>query len=256
MSGQEMPWKMCLAMNESCLLSLVAENVPELEQMRVHVWQASLDHPDSKVEDFYETLAKAEQERASGFLLEGQRRDFVVCRGILRIIMAGYLGINPAEVEFGTAPQGKPILKTGCGNGLGVKFSLSHSGRLALFAVSMDCDIGVDIECMSALRDIDGIAQGFFSQREYAQYQTLPPKKRREAFFRCWTRKEACLKALGTGFSLSPNCFTVSLLPDEPAALLEDNAPGKIGRLELFDITTFPGYCAALAFLRPTLLSN
>jgi 4'-phosphopantetheinyl transferase len=129
-----------------------------------------------------------------------------------------------------------------------VRFNLSHSGDLALVAVTRRREIGVDVERLRRESDLLDVAEHYFAPRERATLRSLPEKDRCLGFFRCWTRKEAYLKARGDGLSMDLHSFTVALGPDEPAALLESSeGPGEVARWNLEELNPSPDYAAALA---------
>jgi 4'-phosphopantetheinyl transferase len=218
-----------------------------LSSAEVHVWRASLDLDSSCVEHLQHALSADELQRAARFHFPRDRRRFTVARGVLRDILGRYLGVPPSEPGFRYSAYGKPALGAGF-DAVGVRFNISHSHEMALFAVTCGREIGVDIEYLS--REIRGeeIAQHFFSAHECASLRALPAAAKHEAFFNCWTRKEAYIKAHGEGLSLPLDQFDVSLAPGEPAALLATrNDPREVQRWSLQALTPGPGYVAALA---------
>jgi 4'-phosphopantetheinyl transferase len=183
----------------------------------VHVWRARLDQPQL-LADFSATLALDEQARASRFRFPDDRNHFIAARGLLRILLGRYLEINPAALSFRYSPFGKPSLAVH--QGADLRFNLSHSHGLALLAFAQGRDIGVDLE--SVRPEVAGlrIAERYFSPAEVAALCALPESQQTEAFFNCWTRKEAYIKARGDGLSARLDQFDVSLAPGEPAELL------------------------------------
>jgi 4'-phosphopantetheinyl transferase len=149
-------------------------------------------------------------------------------------------------MRFAYGPKGKPDLAPGSAVG-GIRFNVAHAGGLALVAVTRGREVGVDLEQVRDV-DVEGIAERFFSAREVAALRRLPPAIRAEAFFRCWTRKEAYVKATGDGLSAGLEQFDVSLLPGDPAAMLAHRGdPSEVGRWSLRDLAPAPGYVGALA---------
>ena len=154
-------------------------------------------------------LSADEVDRAARFVHASHASQFRAARGRMRKILSGYLNRDPASLNFGYHPQGKPYLKDG------PLFNLSHSGRLAALVVGGDCELGIDIE---AFRPVEhDIADRFFSPIEVMSLNAIPPDQWVDGFFRCWTRKEAVIKALGPGLSVPLNSFDVTLLPDAKA---------------------------------------
>lgn len=213
----------------------------------LHVWRAPLDVPAALARSLAQTLTKDERQRASRFHFEQDRIHFVVARGVLRAILGRYLNLNPEQVSLGYTVFGKPILaKPFHPNKLA--FNLAHSGELALYAFSRDRQIGIDLERIRPDFATLEIAQHFFAPAEVEALQALTPALQIEAFFSCWTRKEAYLKAKGSGLSTSLNSFEVTLTPGQPAALLKiRDDPYESQRWTLQALNPAPGYAAALA---------
>ncbi len=125
---------------------------------------------------------------------------------------------------------------------------MSHSHGVALYAVTRDREVGIDLEFIRRDLEVEQIAERFFSRRETATLRALPTALREYAFFLCWTRKEAYIKARGEGLSLPLDQFDVSLIPGEPAALLSTQPDSDEAlRWSLQELTLASGYVAALA---------
>jgi 4'-phosphopantetheinyl transferase len=221
---------------------------PPLTADEVHVWRIALEIGAPLLTYLREILADDERVRADRFHFESDRRHFIAGRGALRILLAGYLARRPEEVRFAYSNYGKPRLADSY-NRDHLQFNLTHSHGLALLAVTRQRDIGVDVERLRDIeRDGEPLAARFFSPREAAVLRSLPPQLRREAFFHCWTRKEAYIKAHGMGLSLPLDQFDVSLHPDEPAALLATpHDPPQARRWSLHRLHPGEGYVGALA---------
>lgn len=192
-------------------------------------------------------LSEDEQARARRFHFRADADRFVVSRAALRAILAAELGIAPGEVAFAYGAHGKPELAPPL-DASGLRFSASHSGRFALHAVARGRPVGVDIERLRPVADLEAIAARTFSPRERAALGGLSGEAWQRGFFAAWTRKEAYVKALGTGLSHPLERFTVSLVPGLPARLehVEDD-PGGPERFALEAIDPDPAYAAALA---------
>ncbi len=216
-----------------------------MERDEVHVWRASLDLGASRRHALHLTLAEDEQERAERFHFAKDRARFIAGRGLLRAILARYLRADPAGLRFCYDPKGKPALTPASHTG-GLRFNMSHSHGLALYAVTRGRELGVDLEYIQPRLE-GGIAERFFSPREVAALGALPADLRNEAFFACWTRKEAYVKAKGDGLALRLDQFDVSLNPRQPAALLRmEGDPQEACRWSLWALDAAPGYAAAL----------
>ena len=213
----------------------------------VHVWQASLHVPASRLRAFEDTLAADERARAERFYFQKHREHFIAGRGLLRDILSRYLDRDPDQLRFCYNAYGKPSL-TEETSAEGICFNLSHSHEMALYALTRGREIGVDIEYFRPDVEAEKLAERFFSPREVAVLRALPEHLRKEGFFNCWTRKEAYIKAEGQGMSIPLSTFDVSLTPGEPAALLRtQNHPQETSRWSLQALNPAPSYAAALA---------
>jgi 4'-phosphopantetheinyl transferase len=212
----------------------------------VFVWCFSLDRTDRQVESLRGILTEDERARADRFHFEKDRRHFTSARGTLRTILGGCLDRDPRQIRFSYSEYGKPALAAGqdCES---LRFNLSHSGGMALLAVACNRELGVDIELIRPDIEHDQIAERFFSPREVLVLRSLPDHLRVEAFFNCWTRKEAYIKARGEGLSFPLDRFDVAFKPGEPAALLQTlGDPGEADRWRLKALETYAGYAAAI----------
>ncbi len=219
---------------------------PTLGTGDVHVWKVEIGVESPRIPLFWSVLAKEEQERASRFYFSPDRDRFVVCRGLLRRFIAEYLHLDPALVTFQSKPHGKPSLAGGCTEA-DLRFNISHSHDRALFAFSRGREVGVDIEQIDAKPAEEQIAERFFSPEEVSALRALPSDQQIEAFFLCWTRKEAFVKARGEGLSIPLDQFAVSLEPGRPASLLwVKGNPHETQKWLLRNLNPGAGYAAAL----------
>jgi 4'-phosphopantetheinyl transferase len=209
----------------------------------VHVWRVDVRSAYARRNDLWRVLAKDERQKATDLLFADDRKRFVVSRGVLRVLLGRYLRAQPDSLVFGYNPHGKPFLV----GASGVRFSTSHSHDLVLLAFVRDRDIGVDVEHLREDLGLDEIASRHFSTREVATLRSLPNSSRKEAFFACWTRKEAFAKAKGRGLTLPFNRFEVTLTPGEPAMLLNvEEDIRESFRWAMQELIPGPGYAAAL----------
>jgi 4'-phosphopantetheinyl transferase len=216
----------------------------------VHVWRASLPwtppSPPPQLQSLRSLLAPDEVSRAQRFHFERDRASFIVARAVLRTILAAYLKLHPAQLRFRYNAYGKPALDDEASSGL--RFNLAHSHGLALYAVTRNREIGIDVEYMRADFAGDEIAERFFSAVEAIMLRALPFEQRTQAFFNCWTRKEAYIKARGEGLSFPLNSFDVSLIPGEQRVTLNVHEnPSETARWSLWSLTPEEGYVAAVA---------
>lgn len=176
----------------------------------VHVWAVRLDDNSVELELGRDLLSPDERERAARFKFERHRRRYLVAHIALHEILSRYLLIEPQRLSFDLGPNGKPKLAQDLAPS-GIEFNLSHSNEMALLAVTRGCEVGVDIEHARAKFEFQEVAERFFTAKEVAAMRGLPSTLQRQAFFKCWTSKEAFLKAKGTGLSGALDEVEISL---------------------------------------------
>jgi medium-chain acyl-[acyl-carrier-protein] hydrolase len=220
-----------------------ATAVPALTTDEVHVWRVPLEQPTNCLAALRQTLSTDELQRSERFYFEKDRKHFLAGRGILRMLLARYLDRDPAQLAFSYNPQGKPALA----GPSELAFNLAHSHGLALVAVTRRREVGVDLELIRPEFAGEQVAERFFSPVEVAALSTLEASRRQEAFFACWTRKEAYLKATGKGLSLALDSFDVSVVPGEAALLGTRHDPAAVRRWSMRDLDPGPGYAGAVA---------
>jgi 4'-phosphopantetheinyl transferase len=207
----------------------------------VHVWLLDLDQPDWLMRRLRETLNGQERARAGRFVFSTDRAQYTAAHGLVRHVLAGYLGIPPAEVIYGYGRHGKPYLVTADAPAV-LRFNMSHCANVCLCAVALDREVGVDIERIRVDRDHRGIADRYFSPAERAALLALPADELVPAFYDCWTRKEAHLKATGDGLGVPLDSFDVPVIRDVRSA----PTAGRHGP-RLTSLPAVPGYATALA---------
>lgn len=237
-------------LNAIVLNQSLSWNIPPadlvLSSHDVHVWRASLEQSATQVQQLAQILSEDERVRAERFYFERDRKHFTVARGVLRTILGRYLNIEPKQLKFSYGFRGKPALDNTQADSR-LQFNLSHSHGLALYAVTRDRQIGIDLEQIRPTSDLEKLAKRFFSSREHAEICSLAPNQKQEAFFNAWTRKEAYLKATGEGLAQLEQ-IEVSLVPGEPAALLNIQQDSQAAaRWSLQSLIPATGYVAALA---------
>ena len=218
-----------------------------LDLGEIHVWRVSLAQTESCLQSLQQTLSTDELAKADRFRFPKDRSQFIVSRGALRAILSRYINISSHILRFDYNPYGKPSLIVAQG-GNTLRFNLSHSRGMALIAITKNRDIGVDIEGINPNFSCLEIAEKFFSPLENSVLRSLPEHLQATAFFTCWTRKEAYIKAVGKGLSIPLNQFDVSLAPGEPAALLnvEEN-PEEASKWSLIELFPSSDMVAAVA---------
>lgn len=218
-----------------------------LRSDEIHVWLASLDQSESYVHRLQQVLAPEELRRAKRYHFDRDRMRFIISRGLIRTLLGCYTKTGPHEVHFCYGPYGKPELAGQTGRDA-LRFNVSHSHGLSLMAITRGREVGVDIEHIRSDMPYESIAEQFFSPRENAMLYALPNDIKLTAFFNCWTRKEAYIKARGDGLSMPLDQFDVSLVPGEPASLLNTkDSIGETSRWSLRELHPEHGYVAALA---------
>jgi len=213
----------------------------------VQLWRVDLEAIRAAESRWQEVLSANERKRAARFHFPADRQRFVASRALLRKILAAFFpDTRPTDLNFSYSKKDKPSL-AGAHAASDIKFNVSHSGGIALYAFARRRDIGVDVEQVRQDFDLEAIAHRFFSADEQKQLDTAPPEEKPEAFFRCWTRKEAYIKATGDGLSLPLSQFDVSLEVGEKNGLLATRPDAsEAGRWLLQEVPGGPGYVAAL----------
>ena len=213
-----------------------------LKKNEVHLWRAELDRD---FQPFASILSADETLRAERFYFEQHRQRFIVGRGLLRNILSRYLAIEPAQLQFEYGSRGKPELSQAF-SGSKLQFNLSHSQGLALYGFTCDRRIGVDLEYLRPVTDAQKIAQRFFSDSESNSISALPPSDQQKAFYRCWTGKEAYLKATGEGLA-GLEQVEVSQFPEQLCLISIGEADQAASRWSLLSLSPACGYLATVA---------
>lgn len=215
----------------------------DLQPDHVDVWRIHLSRPTGMLDQLEATLSHEETERAAKFHFAADRDRFIAAHGCLREVLTRYLHCEPHQLSLSEDSYGKPLLRDESLN-----FNLSHSGDFALIAIAQERKVGVDVERIRSGISSHVIAQQYFSKSEFAELQSLPLEQRETAFFTCWTRKEAYIKAQGLGLSMPLESFDVSLTPHESAILRATRPnPEEAARWALLGLEVDPCYQAAVA---------
>jgi 4'-phosphopantetheinyl transferase len=221
-------------------------DAPALTPGAVHLWPLRVDAEAWPGIEWSSFLCKDERDRARRFKFAHDAYRYTASRALLRIVLAEYLRLDPRDLVFDYSTNGKPFLSRG-GQ---LRFNLSHSHDAALIGVTLGREIGVDVERIRDDLDdleVEEIARQFFSKAEQSALATLPAIRRRGAFFDCWTRKEAFVKARGDGLSLPLDQFDVSVRPDEPACLVATRPDAnEAAAWEAAAVAVEHGYAAAV----------
>jgi 4'-phosphopantetheinyl transferase len=217
----------------------------ELLGSEVHIWTLPTGALHAVSVMFEPVLATDELDRADRFRFGHLRDSFVIGRGALRCLLGRYLDLHPTSIRFIYGSKGKPALDA-CAR---IHFNMTHSGSLAAVAITADCQIGLDLEQIRPLSDMQQIAARFFCSEEAAEIMSLPPSERERAFYCCWTRKEAYIKAIGEGLSTPLDSFRVTVLPNTPANFVHlSHGQTDTDAWTLHDLCLAPDYAAAVAY--------
>ena len=223
----------------------------ELAAGRIHLWVARLDPPAERVAALGRLLDPEERARAERFRFDIHRRRFTVGRGFQRAVLGAYLGCDPSAIVYCYGVKGKPALAVtspGASGSESLHFNLSNSEELAILGLVRGQEIGVDVEHLRPLSDLEQLASRFFSGAESHTLLALPAAQRVEGFFNCWTRKEAYLKAVGEGITAPLNRFDVTLVPGEPARMLRlEGDPERAAAWSYLHLQPAEGYLGAVA---------
>lgn len=211
------------------------------------MWSASLNAPATTIAALSGCMSVDECARAARFHFERERRRFTVSRALLRIVLSSYRRCEPRLLRFRYGPRGKPALDS-AQHDAPLDFNLAHSQDLVLIAVAEGRTLGVDVEFIRPIDDLEGMAEQVCSLAELRQLGEMPQAQRHEMFLRCWTRKEACVKALGEGLSFPLRCLHVGCEPGDPGvARIVDADASEPSFWSLYDLAPAPGCLGALA---------
>jgi 4'-phosphopantetheinyl transferase len=212
----------------------------------VHLWRVDLATVAKGEQRWAQILSADERERAARFHFSQDRQFFTATRALLRTILASYVESDAKELVFRYSEKEKPSLSRSQ-SGNQVDFNVSHSGTIAMLAFARERALGVDVEQLREDFNHEAIARRFFSEQEQRQLAALAPSERYHGFFRCWTRKEAYIKAQGAGLSLPLHQFDVSLRPGDLNALLSTRPDStEAEHWSLQEVPAADGYVAAL----------
>ena len=208
----------------------------------IHIHRLTIPHHPTELAHLQQLLSPYELNRASLLKSDRARNRFIAGRGSLRTVLSFYLDNAPEDIQLECGEHGKPFLADNCKN---LRFNLAHSGELLLVAVTAGVEVGVDIEKAEAGKPFFDMAKLAFSSQEQKKLLEIHESHlQMDAFYRCWVRKEACMKACGRGFSLPSNSFDVSMLAGEQSQqIVRCNQTGW----QVLDVTVPQGYYAALA---------
>lgn len=213
----------------------------------LHIWTAALSGSVEQLAYFDSLLTVDEKVRAQRFYFERDRNRYIFARGTLRTLLAVYLGLEPPKIPIIYGPIGKPALGPVPGD-KHLEFNVAHSNDWAAYVFGWERPLGIDLEHVRPLADVDALAQRFFCARESELIHSLSGDEKWETFFKIWTCKEAILKAHGSGLTVPLNHFEISMGLDDVvriSSIAEEAAHLADWHLELIDLV--PGYKSAFA---------
>jgi len=198
----------------------------------LHIWKIPLDITEVEVKELFPTLTAEEQENATRFRFDKHRRRYVASHAAMRKILADHLNISDAELNVVTDRNGKPYIPNNP-----VYFNLSHSEEMAILALSENCSVGIDVEYVDQKVNAMSIANRFFHPLEAAQLEGLPGKDLVNNFFRCWTAKEAYLKAMGVGITEHLKVFALKYVnTNKPYVMWVDQKYSEVAKWSVYNI--------------------
>lgn len=225
---------------------------PNLEfknlQNEVHIWTVDLDNWKISCKKAEQMLPESEKEKSVHFRLEILRIRHIKCYFLTRLLLGQYLGVDFYNQEFNRNEHGKPSLKNE-GDNNSIYFNISNSENICVFACTRDGDLGVDVEKIHDLPDMDRIVERLFSREENKIFHSLPEHTKKTSFFKYWTRKEALLKAMGRGLSFPPDEVNVifDTTNETSEYFIKTNETNAAREWTLHDISVFDGFASALA---------
>lgn len=218
------------------------------DESSLHLWALTIDPAESIAATLQPLLSTDETRRADSFKSAHLRLSYTICRGVVRLLLGHYLNIEPSLVQFQYQPKGKPIVA----HFNHLSFNVSHSAEVMLCGVIANGEIGVDVERIRPLTDMHDLARRLYCPEEADELISLPETQRYKAFYRCWTRKEAYLKAVGEGLSAPLNDFRVTLMPTEAARFIHIGGDMDLAHSwSLSDVDVGDLYVAAIAYPGP-----
>ncbi|MCP3679114.1 MAG: 4'-phosphopantetheinyl transferase superfamily protein [Gammaproteobacteria bacterium] len=230
-------------MNKRAPFHQVEENRPVvLAADTAHVWTCWLKERLPQLQTLSELLAPDEMKRTQQFRFDRDRHAYIISRATLRQLLACYLPQSAPALVFDYGEQGKPMIA-------GLEFNLSHSHDCLVVAITRDTAVGIDVEWVERTTMSDRLAANCFSQQELEQFHSLSEQEKPHAFFNGWTRKEAFVKALGSGLHFDLKKFSVMLLPQQPPQLLAIESDSMVASSwQLHSFVPAPSYCGAIAW--------
>ena len=224
----------------------------DLAKDEAHVWRVLLKQDQSTILQLSTLLAPDERRRADRYYRAVDRERFIVARGVLRKIISNYLPVTPGDLMFSYNQYGKPQISAEQ-NDRNLNFNISHSHEMALYALTIGREVGIDIEYIREDFATLEIAEHFFAKAEVNALAALPAEQRVKAFFNCWSRKESYIKALGLGISFPLDRFSVSITSGAPELLRVEDDDSEPERWRMYELSPGDGYAAAMIIEKPAV---
>ena len=223
------------------------EEFPVFSENQVHVWMINISDFYGQPKKFEHFLNRTEKTRAAQFKYDDSRQNFIICRGALRFLLSRYLDENPAKIDIKPNPEGKPVL-TEEHHHHDLEFNISHSEEVCLIALSQNLEVGVDVEALKPLTDLEDMANSFLSMRELGDFLSSSPEKKLTMFYDLWSAKEALLKAIGCGLMIHPREMEIQEIREKKNFSVEYRSNViDIPHIELVALDGLEGYTAWLA---------
>lgn len=216
-------------------------------ESQVDVWKAEISLQLEDIDWLYERLSNEERKRSDKYYFIQDRHRYILGHAMLRIILGYYLSVPPEQLAFGSNKFGKPYLSMSYFENEKVNFNISHAGDIVAIAITRMGEVGIDVERIREFNNSDQFVKRIFAKSEISDFQSLKRSDKNEAFFNCWTRKEAFIKALGTGLSFPLDRFSTTIKPCQKACLLQIDDPSiKVSDWSMIVFKPRHGYAGAL----------
>lgn len=218
----------------------------KIKTNEVHLWRAFLDREKYDIETLAQILSPDEKNRAHKFHFMLHRNRFIVARSMLRKILGNYLEMEPHKLHFNYSPKGKPSLSLEQCN-YPLEFNLSHSENIALYAITLDSQVGIDLEHIRPIDNLAKIAQRFFAPQEYEIINKFSQSEQAKIFYQIWTGKEAYLKATGEGLANSIDQVIIDISSEYKTSFVSiKGEPNLANQWNLYNFIPAPNYLASL----------
>ena len=218
----------------------------------VHIWSAVLDQPKTVIDGYYSILSDYEREMVNKYKSEELKNRQIISKGVLRVLIAKYTNFSPNEINLYYNEFGKPFV-SGDSDGNNLFFNLSHSDNIAVFIFSKNWNVGIDVERVKELADMESVVNLCFSESEKKWFGKIQSAKKKEIFYKIWTSKEAYIKAIGKGLSFSPNRISLVQKTDNELFINEINGDKDYSRWKLITFKPHPDFISSVVIENDSL---